>query len=97
MTEQQNMEAVIRTKLENELSPFFLEIVNDSDKHRGHAGYAPNSHFRLKIGAPIFEKLSRVESHKLIYGILSHEMTEEIHALSIFILREDQDSESKGF
>lgn len=87
MVDNPGMETIIRKKLQKELSPFILEIVNDSAKHHGHTGASPNSHFRLKIASSAFDHLSRVQSHQLIYDILSEEMETGIHALSIWIVK----------
>jgi len=75
----------IRQKLMQALHPMMLDIIDDSDRHRGHAGARPGgeSHFRLKIVAEAFEGLSRIERQRLVNRALAQELSGPIHALSI--------------
>ena len=67
------------------LSPTRMELINDSEAHRGHGGYHPagESHFRLAIESPAFSGKSRVERQRLVYSALGDLMVERVHALSI--------------
>lgn len=75
----------MRRRLETTLEPTQLILTDDSEKHRGHAGYNPagESHFSLAIESPAFAGKSRVERQRLIYGALGDLMHERVHALSI--------------
>jgi len=77
--------AAIRSKLTQALHPHILEINDDSDQHRGHAGARPGgqTHFRLKIVAAAFEGLSRIERQRLVNRILVEEFAGSLHALSL--------------
>lgn len=75
----------IRKKLENAFSPEFMEIVDQSHLHAGHAG-APaggESHFRVQIVAAAFSEMSRVERQRAINRVLADELAGPVHALSI--------------
>jgi BolA protein len=67
------------------LSPTQIELVDDSEKHRGHGGYNPSgeSHFTLRIESAAFAGKSRVERQRMIYSALGDLMKERVHALSI--------------
>ena len=67
------------------LSPTAIELVDDSEKHRGHGGYNPEgeSHFTLRIESGAFSGKSRVERQRLVYSALGDLMKERVHALSI--------------
>ena len=45
-----------------ELSPTALEVIDESELHRGHAGWREGgqTHFRIRMAAPVFAGLSRV-------------------------------------
>jgi len=75
----------IRRKLEIALVPETLEVIDQSEKHRGHAGYREGgeSHFRVEIVSQAFEGKSRLERQRAINEALAEEMTGAIHALSI--------------
>lgn len=67
------------------LSPSRLELVDDSEAHRGHGGYNPagESHFSLRIESAAFVGKSRVERQRLVYYALGDLLDERVHALSI--------------
>ena len=72
-------------RLNSALSPTRIELVDDSEQHRGHGGYnsAGESHFSLAIESPAFTGKSRVERQRLVYAALGDLMRERVHALSI--------------
>jgi len=75
----------IAAKLNNAFSPTRLEIVDDSDRHHGHAGHREGgeSHFNLLIEAEAFAGKARVQRQRLIFQALAEEMAGPVHALSI--------------
>ncbi len=75
----------MRRRLAQALSPTRIELVDDSEKHRGHGGYNPagESHFSLLIESPLFEGKSRVERQRMIHAALGELVGERVHALSI--------------
>jgi len=42
-----------------------------------------NNHYSAKISSKIFNGLSKIEQHKLVYKSLNGKMGNELHALSI--------------
>ena len=72
-------------RLNSALSPTRLELVDESEQHRGHGGYNPagESHFSLLIESPAFAGKARVERQRLVYAALGDLMRERVHALSI--------------
>ena len=75
----------MRRRLAQALSPTRIELVDDSEKHRGHGGYNPagESHFSLLIESPLFEGKSRVERQRMIHAALGELVGERVHARSI--------------
>ena len=67
------------------LQPESLELEDESERHRGHAGYAPGggTHWRLIIVARAFSGQSTVARHRLVYQALGELMQHPIHALAI--------------
>ena len=72
-------------RLETTLAPTRLELVDDSEQHRGHGGYNPagESHFTLTIESDAFGGKSRVERQRMIHKALGDLLHERVHALSI--------------
>ena len=77
----------METKLPEALSPTFLEIIDESEQHRGHAGYQEGgqSHFRVKISSAGLQDMSRIDRHRAIHTALGKELVGRIHALAIEI------------
>ncbi len=67
------------------LEPTRVDLVDDSEKHRGHGGYNPagESHFSLDIESRQFEGKSRVERQRMVHKALGEMVGERVHALSI--------------
>jgi BolA family transcriptional regulator, general stress-responsive regulator len=77
----------IRIRLEAALAPTHLEVIDDSESHRGHAGYQDGgeSHFHVVIEAGDLVSLSRIARHRAIHAAIGPELMAEIHALSMEI------------
>ena len=81
----------IEEKLARELEALHLEVVDESHLHAGHEGARScGGHFRATIVSSRFEGLSKLEAQRLVYKILSEEMTGDIHALSMKTLTPGQ-------
>ena len=59
-------------RLERRLTPSRIELIDDSEQHRGHGGHNPagESHFSLAIESPAFAGKSRVERQRMVYPAL---------------------------
>jgi len=75
----------IRARLTEAFAPSDLQVIDESDRHKGHAGARPGgeTHFRVRIVAEAFRGKSRVEAHRLINEALGAEFTRGLHALAI--------------
>jgi BolA protein len=74
----------IRARLEQKCAPSFLEMIDDSHLHAGHAGArSGKGHFRVRIVALAFVGLTPLQRHRLVYDSLAELMAQDIHALSI--------------
>jgi BolA protein len=84
------LSARIREQL-SELEPKFVELLDESGRHVGHAGAASGgSHFRLIIVSPRFAGLDKLRRHRMVYEALGPLMQREIHALAIQALAPDE-------
>ena len=77
--------AEIEKRLRASLSPQRLNVIDDSAKHRGHAGHDPRgeSHFTVDIVSSAFSGKSRVARHRLVNQALASLLAERVHALAI--------------
>lgn len=75
----------IEAKLNDALQPEMLEVEDQSEMHRGHAGYRDGgeTHFHVRVVASAFEGESRVARQRKIYAALADELADRVHALSI--------------
>lgn len=77
--------------LREAFTPAELEVEDQSDRHRGHAGArSGGGHFRVRIVSPRFAGRSRTERHRMVYKALEDLMPAEIHALSLTALGPDE-------
>ena len=79
-----SMAETIRARLAA-LEPQALELIDESEAHRGHAGYREGggTHWRLSIVSPRFVGHSTVARHRMVYQALGELMQHPIHALAI--------------
>lgn len=72
-------------RLNGALSPTTIELIDDSEQHRGHGGHNPagESHFTLTIESAAFAGKNRVQRQRMVYAALGELMEERVHALSI--------------
>ncbi len=76
--------AEIKSRLERELSPTRIDIVDESHMHAGHAGAASGAgHFSVTIVSDKFAGKSAIQRHRMVYLAVNDLMPSEIHALSI--------------
>ncbi len=75
----------IMAKLTAAFTPEFLEVIDESHQHAGHAGARPQgeTHYRVRIVASVLEGKTRVERHRMINGLLGEELKGGVHALAI--------------
>ena len=66
------------------LTPSRLEIEDQSEAHRGHAGWREGgqTHFHITLASPRFAGLSRVARQRLVHQALG-DLTVRVHAMSM--------------
>jgi len=75
----------IETRLRAALFPVALDVIDDSEKHRGHAGHDARgeSHFTVAITSPAFEGENRVARQRMVNRALADLLAQRVHALAI--------------
>ena len=83
----------IHAKLHAAFAPSRLSVVDDSERHKGHAGHRPEgeTHFNVEIVSAAFAGLSRVERQRRVYAALAEELAGPVHALSISARSPEED------
>ena len=74
-----DVEQVLRAALD----PSRLEVIDDSDKHAGHAGAREGRHFTVRVTSARFNGLTRIARHRLVYSALHGLIAQGIHAIAI--------------
>lgn len=78
---------IIQQRLQDAFSPSHLEIIDDSERHKGHEGARGGAgHYTVIISAPCFDRLSKIDAHRKIYAALDDLIPDQIHALRIKIV-----------
>lgn len=89
MTASERVE-LIKSRLIDAFHPDYLEVLDESDQHIGHAGHQGGGrHFAIIIGSAAFNNMSRVEAHRQLYALFTDMMPEPIHALRLQIRKVD--------
>jgi BolA family transcriptional regulator, general stress-responsive regulator len=74
----------IETLLRAAFAPLALEVLDESARHKGHAGAAGGAgHFRVRLVSERFRGAGRLARHRMVYDALSAEIGPEIHALAL--------------
>ena len=76
----------IEKELKKKISYEKLEIINNSEKHRGHKFFTEDKyHLHLKIKSLYLKSISRLNAQKLVMNVLKDYLKTKIHALEISI------------
>ena len=77
--------ASMERKLREAFSPETLEIIDESERHRGHSGWREGgeTHFRLRMTAPAFAGEGRVARQRAVNRVLAAELAGPVHALAM--------------
>jgi len=81
------VKARIEEKLRLAYAPDRLEVIDESDRHAGHAGAREGgeTHFRVKVTAGAFDGVGRIDRHRAIHTLLADELAGGVHALALEI------------
>ncbi len=77
--------ARITQKLTEAFAPTHLEVIDESEQHRGHGGYREGgeTHFRVVMKSESLADMSRVARQRAVYKVLAAEIEERVHALAL--------------
>lgn len=81
--------AKLEAELVQRLSPTYVQVLDESAAHAGHAGangLGYGTHFRVRIAGAVFAGKSRVAAHRLVYDALHLWMAAGVHALAIEVI-----------
>ena len=76
----------LEQRLRERLSPHLLEVLDESYLHAGHIGAnetGVGTHFKVRVGSPLFTGKSRVARHRLVYDALQEFIDQGLHAVAI--------------
>jgi len=78
----------IAAKLTSRFAPAFLDVIDESMLHHGHAGWREGgeTHFRVRIATAHFDGMSRIAQHRAVMEALDAELKDRVHALAIDVL-----------
>ncbi len=77
--------ARLHDALTTAFAPTRLEVVDDSQKHAGHAGATPGgeTHYSVLVVSERFAGQGRVARHRLVNGVVDAEFRTGLHALAL--------------
>lgn len=79
------MQARIHEKLVRDFQPDTVEVIDESEQHRGHAGWRDGgeTHFRVRMVANVFTGQGRVARQRAVNKTLAEELATTVHALAM--------------
>lgn len=82
-----NVKESIEKKLTEAFAPGALEVIDESEQHRGHGGWREGgqTHFRVRMTASAFSDMSRVARSRAVHKVLEEELAGPVHALALEI------------
>lgn len=80
-----HMEEIIASKLTQAFAPEHLEVIDESEQHRGHGGWREGgeTHFQVVMCSAAFTGMPRVARQRAVNKVLSQELATTVHALSM--------------
>ena len=76
----------IKIKINNKINAEEISIIDNSNLHTKHKSFDPKKlHLKLIIKSEKLKNMKKIDAHKEIFSILSHEIKNNIHALEIVI------------
>ena len=75
----------MRAKLVAAFAPEEVEVIDESEMHRGHGGWREGggTHFKVVMRASAFNALSRVERSRAVHAALADDLEGGVHALAL--------------
>ena len=78
--------AIVKKKIKNEITVQDIIVEDKSFLHVGHKGNDKKKfHLKITINSKELSKVSKIQSNKKIYKILSKELNKNIHSIQILI------------
>ena len=76
---------IITAKLKQAFQPELIELIDESEAHRGHSGWREGgeTHFRLRMTSARFTGEGRVARQRAVNKVLSEELAGPVHALTM--------------
>ncbi|MDX1588884.1 MAG: BolA/IbaG family iron-sulfur metabolism protein [Oleiphilaceae bacterium] len=82
------MQQILEQKLTEEFRPQWLQVENESHQHSVPAN--SETHFRVVLVSEQFQGQSRIARHQAVHGLLSEELSNGIHALTLHLYTPEQ-------
>ena len=78
--------AIIKRKLQSQINIEFINIEDKSFLHKNHIGnQAGKYHLKITLKSSELQKMSKIDSNKKIYKVISYELEKFIHSIQILI------------
>ncbi len=79
------MQERLHDKLTQAFTPDHLEVIDESEQHRGHGGWREGgeTHFRVRMISAEFQGQGRVARQRAVNKCLADELATTVHALAM--------------
>lgn len=90
MTQNNTLDHIIRERLEHLFEIDRFDLHDESQNHAGHQGNSGGGHYQLLIISNDFVGMSKLQRHRTIYNALKDLFPNQIHALGIKAITNDE-------
>jgi BolA protein len=81
----------LRTRIADALAAERVDVQDDSDQHRGHAGARGGAgHYTVLVVAQGFAGLDRIARHRAVYAAVGDMIPAQVHALVVRAFTPDE-------
>ncbi|MBY8978091.1 BolA family transcriptional regulator [Rhodobacteraceae bacterium NNCM2] len=86
-----SMQEQITSKLNEAFAPDHLEVIDESEQHRGHGGWREGgeTHFQVVMTSAAFSSMNRINRQRAVNKVLAVELNSTVHALSMALSAPD--------
>jgi BolA protein len=88
------VEETIKQKINANLSPLFLEVLNESHMHNVPAN--SETHFKVTVVSESFTNKRLIQRHRVVNELLSAELAGPVHALALHTYTADDWNKKQG-
>lgn len=75
--------SIIKDRLLLHFPHAVIDVIDDSEKHKGHTSSNGGGHYHVTLITDMFEKYTKLARHRSVYALFEKDIPHTIHALRL--------------